>query len=151
MPQDDNMIDVQPLFFKDGKPLNDRLFNLAMEFCDREFGQNSVRLSDYTTVWVAVKGEPGEIPECVGVQGLRYHLDLGLHHVKSTSKGHDCGVSAKLIHRLNDFLHDRGYCGLDLMVFCEQDNLGNWKKFFESMGAVPAQRFLMRVKNGVEV
>lgn len=145
------MLDIQPLFFKDGVATNKRLGELAQQYCDNEFGVGSVILSKYQTVWVAVKGGVGENPRVVGVQAMGFKIDLGLHHVSNGSPVDCAAVSARLVRRLHEYLMDHGFENQELLIHCAPEAEPVWHEFFERMKAEPANRFQIKVKPNVEV
>jgi hypothetical protein len=84
--------------------------------------------------------------------GLTAVMDMPFLHVTNKrSKIEAAAVSSKLIRRLQDYMIDRGLEGKWLLVHCSPEAVDLWKEFFERMNAVPAERYLIRVKPGIEV
>jgi hypothetical protein len=147
------MITVMPLRYNEkGECLNPRLEQLAVEFCKREFG-----LIDFTpykqSMFCAVKGGLGEIPEVVGIMGITFTLDLSLFHAASQNgrKLDEAVISSRMIRRLHEYLIDRGFEGRELLIHINPDAESKWTAFNSQHDAQRADRWSMRIKPDIEV
>jgi hypothetical protein len=145
------MVDVQKLVFVNGACSNPRLEKLVKEFCDNEFGKDAVHFPEGGSVFVAVKGGVGEIPEVVGIECVTFNLDLWLHHAIGEKANEKRAISAKMIQRLHNSLLDAGFGDRPILIHCAPEVEAEWKDFFERMNAVPANRYIMKVKSNIEI
>ena len=119
------------------------LRHAAHEFCKRELtlpeGEKEWDLGRFFKAWIEV--EDGEVK---GVSAILHRIDIAVYRC-STARG-----NAKMNQRLHSYLADSGLLGQDVFIqFSSGDPLkmcANWEEEMHNAGAVPANRYMIRVK-----
>ena len=119
------------------------LRDAAHDFCQRELtlpeGETHWDLSAYFKAWVET--EEGIV---TGVAALIRRIDICVYRC-TTARG-----TAKMHQRLQNYLADQGLLGQDVFIqFSNSDPdkmCANWQGEMEAAGAVPANRYLVKVR-----
>lgn len=119
------------------------LQDAAHEFCKRELtlpeGETEWNLGNRLKAWIDV--EDGKV---TGVASLINRIDI-VDYRCTTARG-----NAKMNQRLHSYLADQGLLGQDVFIqFSSGDPskmCANWDEEMNAAGAVPANRYMVKVK-----
>jgi hypothetical protein len=137
-----------PLDFKSFDPLepcDPRLFELADSFCRAELSEYP-EFKSYRKIWVTVViDNDGEMLRVSGFQALMTVVDLPISRYTDSK-------SAKLLsERVDSYCADNGLRGAPVFVYLSskekpEQRCRDWVKWLKFWNAVPADRFLVRVR-----
>ena len=116
---------------------------MAHAFCYRELtlpaGETRWDLGKFAKAWIEVEEE-----KVTGVAAILNRIDIALYRC-TTARG-----NAKMNQRLHAYLADQGLLGQDVFIQFSMGNpdqmCANWQEEMNNAGAVPANRYIIRVK-----
>ena len=135
------------------QPKDEQLHAMALDFCKRELVGGEVNLSKFNRVWVAAEVDEGGKPiEILGITGWVYRVDIPVFRALNSA------ATAKLHQRLHTYFADQGCLGTmdgsveTTEVFIHlssketpEQRCANWSEELAAAGAVPADRFIVKV------
>ena len=130
------------------EPVDPKLHDMAVEYCARELQNgHELNLSKFQKVWVLVEMDGDEYAEIHGISGWVWRVDIPVFRV--TGRQVDRGT-IMLTERIRAFLQDNGARGSEAFLHISSKELPeqrceNWDKSLEMVGAVPADRFSVKV------
>jgi hypothetical protein len=130
-------------------PKDKHLHDLCVAYAEQHLAQQ-INLGDfhdtYRKLWAACEVDADDKPVSVqGLLGMMPKLDIPL--VRFTSQR----AAKSLIDRANDYLHDQGARGTEVLVHVssndtEEQKCPQWAVWLKALGAVPADRYAITVK-----
>lgn len=143
------MIKVFPLdFLGQGallQPKNEKLHDMAIEYCNRELAAE-VDLSKFAKVFVAAEvDESGAPVKVTGITGYGMRPDISLFRATSDA------ATVKLHHRWHTFFADNGCLDEEVLIHLSgkdtpEQRCSKWDKELEAAKAIPADRYLVKVR-----
>ena len=136
------------------QPKDAQLHDMALEFCRKELVQDeNFNLARFNKAWVAAEvGDDGKPTEILGITGYVYRIDIPVFRALNAA------ATAKLHQRLHTFFADNGCLGTidgsvePTEVFIHlssketpEQRCANWSEELMAAGAVPADRFIVKV------
>jgi hypothetical protein len=142
------MIKIFPLdFLGQGallQPKDGRLHDLAIDFCAKQLTEE-VNLSQFGKVFIAAETDNGTPVAVEGITGYAMRPDISLFRAISAR------ATAKLHHRWHTFFADNGILGSDVFIHLSnketpEQRCANWNNELMAALAIPADRFLVKVR-----
>lgn len=130
------------------EPVDHKLHDMAVDYCLKELqGGDKLDLSKFQKVWVAVEIEDGEYQEILGITGWVWRIDIPVFRVTG-DKVDRCTIM--LTDRVRSYFEDMGARNSEVFLHVSskerpEQRCQNWKKSLEWSGAVPADRFSIKV------
>lgn len=121
------------------RPKDAELHDKAVDFCQREI-VGEVNLVRYNKVWVALEDN-----KVVGIAGYVIRADVPMFRTMTDK------ATTRMAHRLNDFFADQGMRGEEVLLHLSsketpEQRCAAWQSSLQLAGAVPADRFSIKVK-----
>lgn len=130
------------------EPADKKLHDMAVDYCARELaGGQELNLSKFTKCWIAVEMNAEEYKEVVGVTGFVWRIDIPVFRVTGTRVDY---TTRTMIDRIRTFFMDQGARGSEVFFHLSSkerpdQRCENWEKNLAASGAIPADRFSMKV------
>ena len=140
---------MTPIDMRDGKPVDQRLYDAANAYCLKEFGQE-LNLAYYARAWLSEALVNGEwIP--VGIAGVRNMLDIPTFHVTPVGQDREAFKAAEettsmMYMRLNNYLADLGNRDGSTLIYVAPEVERLWRRFLKRVGGRPANRYEVPVR-----
>lgn len=128
------------------EPVDHKLHDMAIEYCATNLA-NEVNLSKFNKVWVAVIIKGTEYQEIIGITAWVWRHDVPMFRV--TGK-HAVKATKLMEQRLRSFFEDNGARGGEVFLHISsketpEQRCPKWKESLLKSGAVPADRFSVKV------
>lgn len=130
------------------EPVDRKLHDMAVDYCSRELqGGSELNLAKFNKAWVAVSMEGDEYVEILGITGFVWRIDLPVFRVTGTRADR---TTRLLAERLHCYFQDQGARGTELFLHISsretpEQRCEKWQESLAIEGAVPADRFLVRI------
>ncbi len=130
------------------EPADQKLHDMAVDYCARELqGGQDLNLAKFAKVWVVVEMEGTEYKAIHGIAGWVWRIDIPVFRV--TGKDVDRTTMA-LTARLRSHFQDNGARGSEVFLHISskerpEQRCEKWKESLAAVGAVPADRFSVKV------
>lgn len=130
------------------EPADAKLHDMAVEYAAREL-QNGrdLNLAKFSKVWVAVAMEGEAYTEILGLSGFVSRLDIPVFRVSGV---HAVRTTKMLIDRIRAYFADNGARGQEALIHISsqerpEQRCERWQESLAAVGAVPADRFSVKV------
>ena len=142
-----NNIQVLPIdFMGQGaliEPVDRKLHDIAVDYCRRELQDgDKINLVQFAKCWVVLRGE-----EAIGFAGYVLRPDVPVFRVSGDAA---VRATAMLADRMRSFFQDNGCRGQEVFLHISskekpEQRCEKWESSLEAVGAIPADRFSVRV------
>jgi hypothetical protein len=130
------------------EPADHKLHDMAVDYCTKELqnGQE-LNLSKFTKAWVVVEMDGTDYKEIHAIAGFVWRIDIPVFR----STGNHVDYTTKLlIDRMRAFFQDNGARGTEVFLHISskerpEQRCEKWQESLDSVGAVPADRFSVKV------
>jgi hypothetical protein len=130
------------------QPVDEKLHDMAVEYCGRELeGGAQLNLTKFAKCWVVVEMEGTTYKEIRGITGYVLKPDIPVFRV---SGKHVDYSTQMLVDRLRAFFQDSGIRNQEVFLHISskerpEQRCEKWQKSLAAVGAVPADRFTVKV------
>ena len=130
------------------EPKDVNLHDMAVDYCTRELQDGKdLDLSKFNKVWVAVEMDGDEYKEILGITGFVWRIDLPVFRVSGNRADRTTNM---LADRLHAYFQDQGARGAELFIHLSskerpEQKCDKWEESLKIQGAVPADRFLVKI------
>jgi len=121
---------------------------MAIDYCTRELKDGKdLNIAKFAKCWVAVSMEGEEYKEILGFMGFVWRIDLPVFRVTGDRTDRTTSLMAG---RLHAFFQDQGARGTELFIHISskerpEQRCGKWAESLAAEGAVPADRFAVKI------
>jgi len=143
-------LQMRPMDFQaDGSPRDPKLYGAAQQYAKNQFGEELV-FPYYAHVWSVLAVEESGAYAVIGLLGIRNTIDVCLFHVTprtSDREGLKLAEQARdmMLYRGTAYLQDLGNSGSPILIYVAENAQRYWRRFLKKIGAVPANRFEVKI------
>lgn len=128
------------------EPVDKVLHDMAVDYCAKNLA-SEVNLAKFNKVWIAVAMSGDAYCEIIGITGWVWRADIPMFRV--TGK-HAVKATKLMEERLHSFFEDNGARGSEVFLHISsketpEQRCPKWQQSLKASGAVPADRFSIKV------
>ncbi|HXF14709.1 MAG TPA: hypothetical protein VN517_16250 [Terriglobales bacterium] len=130
------------------EPKDRELHDMAVDYCNRELQNgHEVNLSKFSKVWVVVEMEGTTYKKVVGLSGWVWRVDIPIFRVTGEAVDR---ATMMLTERIRSYMEDQGARDSEVFIHLSsketpEQKCKNWDKSLALVGAVPADRYAVKV------